>query len=634
MAIKDQVQGVVLALFGAAAGSHLTDLTKQATDGSIKGLAGGLVGLQSLLTGVDYTKNADWIKDMLVNLGLKADTAAYTEATAWATAQLTAGASRADVVVAAVDYLLAPTGQSAAFTGLAKAFKGDVAAAVTWSEGATGSKVISYTALKAATPAVRDNVSEVFADYALSSKALVDAFAATTKTLGSTKVEVVAGKATTTIPADTNGDKAVSAAELTAYAATQTATTIAAAATTAKNNLTTATSVLEQARATVSTTEKGVGTTPVLLSDAVLTAAVAKTKADMDKAAATQITALELAKKTLAEAVVVNGTDGSLLSTLRGDILTLLGNAGTSATGAASGDAFASQTGGGNVTVSALLAILNAATSATSTTTVTIGGNTFSAKSWLETNSTKTFADFQALVLNHVADQVATVAAGFTGTAAAKSIAAIEARATLNLDVLAKQAALDTTATGADYKAALATLAAREQLIANVTALQAYSDTAAAAAKAYKDASAANTAVLDRFTALKYEAPVDLSANAVVNASQVKGVYINKLKAGEAATVSGMSNDDTFYLGNYTVQKLTTAEAAGWTSTTRVGDAAKLEVFVAASGTADTKIYVETSAVAGNGLDKGEISTITLVGITPDKVSLSEDGFLLIGGGI
>lgn len=631
MAIKDQVQGVVLALLGAAAGSHLADLTKQATGGSIGGLAGGLVGLQGLLTGKDLSKNADWIKDMLANVGLKEGTAAHTEATTWATAQLTAGASRADVVVAAVDYLLAPTGQSAAFQKLATAFQGDVAASITWSEGAVGSKVVSYAALKTATVAVRDTVVEVFGDYVASTKGLTDALIEAGKVVGTAKV--AAGNTTSaavvkSMPADSNGDKTVSAAELKAYSEAFTAATLTAEATAAKNALTAATGALETARAVV--------TSNVLQTDAALAAAVTKAQAAVtaDTTAKALETAIATAKKAVADDVIKNGTDGSILSTVRSQLVTMLGltdDVVNSVTGISSGDAI------GGSTVGAIMDMLNAGSSASSTVSITpVGGSATNAKAWLAANPTKSFADFQTLVLNKIADTLGAINdADFANSAVKTTIATLEARATLNNAVTTAQSALDGNTLGAALKAATDAVATRKILVDNVADLTTYAAATAAQAKLVADADAANTAVLARFTGLELAAPETVDNGDLINSSQVKGVYINKLKAAQTATFDGFSSNDTLYLGDYTVKTLTAAEAAStaWTSTTRVGDPAKLEIFLATTTAGDTKIYIETNEAAGNALNKAEIATITLTGITSDKVSLV-DGFVVIGGGI
>lgn len=646
MAIKDQVQGVILALYGAAGGSHLADLTKQATDGSIGGLAGGLVGLQGLLTGKDLSKNAEWIKDMLANVGLKEGTAAHTEATTWATAQLTAGASRADVVVAAVDYLLAPTGQGEAFTKLATAFQGDVAASIKWSEGAEGSKVISYADLKKATVAVRDTIVEVFGDFVASTKGLSDALIEAGKVLGVSKVaDAGAGVVVTkSIPADTNGDKSVSADELKTFSEALTPTALTTEATTSKNALTVAIGRLEEARAKTTEDAKG---NKVLLTDAALDAAVTAAAAAIaaDATAKAALAAIATKKVAVAEDVAKNGTDGALLATLRTQLTTMLGltdDEVNSVTGVIATDDI------GGKDVGQVMNYLNAASSATSTvdpdnytdptSKTNTNGKLVSAKTWLAdvANAGKTLADYQTEVLNALATLLGDVTEGdFNKSAAQKTVVLIEERAKLNKAVSDAQTAFDTDkGLGQKYDEALDAVAARKILVDNVAALQAYSDATAAQKKLVDAATTANADVLERFKGLGYAAPDAIENGETINASQTKGVYFNKLKANQSATFTeGFTSNDTLYLGDYAVKTLTKAEAEGWGSTTRVGDAATLEIFLAASGTTDTKIYIETNAVAGNALNKAEIATITLTGITPDKVSLV-DGFVVIGGGI
>ena len=134
MELKDQVQGVVLGLFGAYAGGYLADLTSQAENGNPVELAAGLVSLQTPLLGVDLADDSVWVDTILGHLGVSSTSAAYTAAAAWANGELDAGASRANVIIAAVAYLLGDDVE-AQYADVATAFKADVAAGVEWSEG-------------------------------------------------------------------------------------------------------------------------------------------------------------------------------------------------------------------------------------------------------------------------------------------------------------------------------------------------------------------------------------------------------------------------------------------------------------------------------------------------------------------
>jgi len=137
MAIATQsvVQGMVQALFGAAAGGHLGSLTTQATSLGSVGLASSMLNAVPITLGVDLTDNEDFIDHILTNLGVEADTDAYDAALAWAGGQLTAGASRATLVAGAVQYLLELTDETSDYFDLAQAFQESVELAVEWSEG-------------------------------------------------------------------------------------------------------------------------------------------------------------------------------------------------------------------------------------------------------------------------------------------------------------------------------------------------------------------------------------------------------------------------------------------------------------------------------------------------------------------
>ena len=132
---KSVVQGMVQALFGAAAGGHLGSLTSQATSLGTVGLASSMLNAVPITLGVDLSDNEDFIDHILTNLGLEADTDAYDAGLAWAGGQLTAGTARATLVAGAVQYLLELTDETSDYFDLAQAFQESVELAVEWSEG-------------------------------------------------------------------------------------------------------------------------------------------------------------------------------------------------------------------------------------------------------------------------------------------------------------------------------------------------------------------------------------------------------------------------------------------------------------------------------------------------------------------
>jgi hypothetical protein len=149
MAIKDNVQGVVLALFGASAGGHLAGLTATATASGITTLASDLASSAGFINGVDLSTNAAFRDHFLSGLGITSTHSAYTAAAAWANAELAkANPNRGEIVVFAVNYLAGLTDTTSAFFNAAAAYKARVAAAVTWSEGA-GATVFNVADLQA-----------------------------------------------------------------------------------------------------------------------------------------------------------------------------------------------------------------------------------------------------------------------------------------------------------------------------------------------------------------------------------------------------------------------------------------------------------------------------------------------------
>ncbi|PVE04999.1 hypothetical protein [Limnohabitans sp. Rim28] len=138
-----QAQGLVLALFGASAGGHLTGL---AAASSVNTLAGDLSTSAGLILGKDLSSNTAFRDHVSANLKLTGD--ALTAANAWLDGQLNAGAARGDIVATAVTFLATLADETSPFYASAQAFNTTVAAAVTWSTGA-GATVFGVSALRA-----------------------------------------------------------------------------------------------------------------------------------------------------------------------------------------------------------------------------------------------------------------------------------------------------------------------------------------------------------------------------------------------------------------------------------------------------------------------------------------------------
>jgi len=182
MTVKSEVQGVVQALFGAYAGGYLAELTAEATANGTGAVAARLASVQGIILGRDLTSNATFINTILGNLGVNSLNPAYAAASKWATEALAGGATRADVVTSAVAFLegvAAGTIVDAAYSDIAKAYATKVAAGVTYSETAAGSKVLSVTALQTAAAAVTPtDVAGVLAEQTTAAAAVTSFLAA------------------------------------------------------------------------------------------------------------------------------------------------------------------------------------------------------------------------------------------------------------------------------------------------------------------------------------------------------------------------------------------------------------------------------------------------------------------------
>jgi len=149
MAIKDNVQGVVLALFGASAGGHLAGLTASATSKGLSAVADDLASSASLVLGADLSSSSAFRDNFLKGLGVSTTNAVYSDAKSWADTELAKpNANRGEIVATAVTYLAGLTDSSSKFYAVATAYRSTVASAVAWSEGA-GSSVYGVAALQA-----------------------------------------------------------------------------------------------------------------------------------------------------------------------------------------------------------------------------------------------------------------------------------------------------------------------------------------------------------------------------------------------------------------------------------------------------------------------------------------------------
>ena len=140
----NQAQGLVLALFGASAGGHLTSLSAAS---SVAGLAADLATSAGLILGKDLSSNTAF-RDHVLTSSLKLTGAALTDAQTWMDGEFTKGTARGDILTAAVTYLDGLTDTSSVFYAAASSYRDTVKAAVTWSQGA-GAATFGVAALRA-----------------------------------------------------------------------------------------------------------------------------------------------------------------------------------------------------------------------------------------------------------------------------------------------------------------------------------------------------------------------------------------------------------------------------------------------------------------------------------------------------
>jgi len=179
-------QGIVLAIFGANAGGHLTSLDANATANGNASLAADLSASAGLILGVDLSSDAAFTSTVLGNLGIAEDSAGYTLASNYFTTNLAAGAGRGDLVASAVEYLLGSS-VDASLADTATSFSTRVTDGVTYSQG-EGAAVFGVAQLQtaagsAATAGEGSTFELTDGDDTLSGTAGNDTFTGTSATL-------------------------------------------------------------------------------------------------------------------------------------------------------------------------------------------------------------------------------------------------------------------------------------------------------------------------------------------------------------------------------------------------------------------------------------------------------------------
>lgn len=619
---KSQVQGVVLALFGANAGAYLSDLTAQATAGSVAGVANGLtsggkVSLQSMVLGKDMSVQATWVDWMLGNMGVTSLSTVYKDAAAWANAQLTAGASRGDVVTAAVNFLMGiadGTIVDAKYTTLGKAFATKVEAGVKYSETAAGAKEFGIAALQTAAGGVTANInlSEALVKLAATNKAVEDYLKALDTDLNG-KADGVDGLSSATIK--TNIGNAVSTAEA----------KVKALFDTTANNFEAGKVAVASYDDYDATGETSYNTSKDATEDAALAANRALLTVDRSAKAAlvtAKGTALG-ANKTLVDAVMASQdayVSAAAVNTKADNDFTAAGNAYIAANTTVSAGA---PTAPANVSVS-----VNTSTSVVTLTINSVTASTFNGTSWSDVAGLtySATAELKAAALAVLSTQQAeeralelvatrltaleTANTGLAGTSSADTFAASGGYTSVDRTKLIGAAG--------DYRDAIDALALFDKNNATLTKVEAEVTAARTTAKSLvaleKAVTTAETVITDAGYALK-----TLDSSTAYAASTTKADVIavsGLLNSTTAAQVTGFAKGDVLVLTGYSK------------ATTTTGDNAKLEYKVEKVGL-DTVLTFESKAFGFDSTQEGEF-TVKLVGVDP--ATLVENGDLLIGG--
>ena len=591
MTTQTEVQGIVQALFGAYAGGYLAELTAEAEANGSDAVAARLATIQGVILGRDMSDDQDFVDTILWNLGVPSYNNAYDAASAWAMAALDTGASRSDIVYAAVLFLEAVadgTIVDSNYTDLAEAFAASVDAGIDYSETSAGAAVYSLADLQdeAGIDTTVFNLAAALIEQSACLEAVTDAY--------QVAAEVAAANAVAlgyTDP-DTNADGELSEDELVVFfasyyagpadpaddlAAAEEAVTDAEAALAAARGDTIDVSALNGAADLAD--YDGLAASDARLADLL---AAAQALVDDSAAVAVLQTAIDTAETDLADDVDTNGTNTELLETLRDAII-------------AAGDA---------------------------------------TLEYVDASGAETLADVLAEILialdtgTDAAIEAAVTAIADYGPADTADTdidavgALIEARAELIADVTTAETAYDGADEVEDLAAVQDLVDARDALVAAVTAAEELVDAVTPTAEAHADAV---TALADSQTAIADAGWTLNISGEGANAGAGNDIWLYTTL--NSAIISDFGNDgtDLFYFGaGYSLVNMAEDE----TSADIDGDASSLEIFVLADGD-DTFLYIETNAFDGNTESNGDLVTVTLTGST-GTFSLTASGFLSI----
>ena len=585
MTTQTEVQGIVQALFGAYAGGYLTELTDEAEANGSAALADRLATIQGVILGRDLSDDQDFVDTILWNLGVQSTDDAYDAASAWAMTNLDAGASRSDIVYAAVVFLeaiAAGTIEDSNYTAIAEAFAASVEAGIAYSETDAGSAEYSLADLQTAAGIDTSvfNLDAALAALVVAEAAEADALAAAEDVAAANFIAL--GYSVY----DLDSDDALSATELASFKTAYVAANPALDAAAATLAVTDAETALAAARGdTIDTT--GLATALAIYdglaaSDARLDAMLATAQAEFDADANGDIAdaqaGIDTAETALTDGIDAEGSNIALLEALRDAIMVE--------------DLTALYVSGGTETLADVLVL---------------------ALEGLASDAT-------AYDVEDAIFAIALLGTADTGTDVDDVGALIEARDGLIIAVAGAETLYFAVDEVADYVAVQALVNARDALVAAVTDAEDLVDAVTPTAEAYADALTALNEI--DFGDWSTFTPVVGSI-----ADTTDDIYLATDPTDADITDFGASGTDLIYFG--TGYSLVTMVPEDETAADIDGDVSSLEIFVVDDGT-DIFLHVEINAFDGSTDSNGDIVTIELTGKTGSTVSLTTSGFLSI----
>lgn len=579
--MSTNVQALTIALFGAYAGGYTADIQARVDAWGLTGAADSLVGFQQPLLGVSLSDNAAWIDVLLGNVGIDSTNAAYTEAQAWAAAQLSGGASRGAVAAAAVEYLLGDA-VAPAFASIATAFAADAAAGETYSATTAGAAEFGIGALRVAAGNTETgtsfNLTAALADLTAANEA-VDAYVTAWGEANDVDPVVAGDIGSAVVTAEDALDDALTAQGFANYDAVEATigasdavedaylnlanTSLAATRTSTAATLTTATTALNA----VSTSLKAAVDAAVAASTAASDAADAETAAENALTGAQTQFALDNAFTTTEQIAV-----------LAAGVLTLVNDADND-TVIDAGETIASFDG----------------------TTWTDGDATPAATAALKTAAEAYYAAVEA-----------SDAADAQLVATLQVVEGLDADQTTAANVGAVTVGTSLFGESATYATAVSTLATLDADLAEIAELSAAVD---AARGDYEGLSALEDAQADAVAAIEDQGyVVSAVANGVAEVATVDA---------DVFTISALEDGDNVNIFNFGVTGNDLIVASGYVQGADIdaGDDTALEFFVEQSG-ANTVVTFET-AKFGSSAAGLEAFTVTLMGVDAADVTFA-----------